>query len=451
MATGYTFVAAGAVAQNANSAALTPGAPAGAAVGNLLLLYCIHRTAGESVAAITGWVRIAHNNANNGIEVFARIADGTATDTPSPDWSGTGGSMAWIEAWSGDVYAGHLGGLTVNGPTFEVTAGSAVPILPAQGISGVDRLVIVVSMKNKTTASDDATTITAPAGYTKRQQGIITGVASGIAAASASLQQTTAVDFDGTDFTINGTAESLTGTGLVFAIRTNAGAISTIVLDADTEHVRTDTASPQTFSHAGAASGVKGVVLMIMHGTSSTDHVSAASYGGVAMQRVQRNTDTATEAGAAEIWFLGSGVPQGTQTVSYTPGATTDDIQAVCATLIATGDLVVIDSDGTGEDQANPALTLSNGGRESIAFGALYSGLPAPTDFVENEDCARIHDHDYGAFTSYAFRQAYAIAGDFTIGGVSASDDVAFSAISVGLAAIQAGPALVSVRSNLRF
>lgn len=205
----------------------------------------------------------------------------------------------------------------------------------------------------------------------------------------------------------------------------------TITVDLATEDVRTGTTSPQTFSHAGAASGVNGVLLSIVHGVSSTDHVSAASYGGVAMSRVQRNTDTATEPGAAEWWFLGSGVPQGTQTVSYTPGSTTDDIHAVAITLLAAADLQVVDSDGVSENVANPSVTLQYGNASCMAFGALYGGGADGGAFAPNANCTTVHDHDLGAFYSEIIRQTTAGTANFAIGGTSTSDDVAFAAVAV--------------------
>ena len=198
-----------------------------------------------------------------------------------------------------------------------------------------------------------------------------------------------------------------------------------------TENVRTGTTSPQTFSHAGAASGVKGVVLALVHGTSSTDHVSAASYGGVAMARIQRNVDTANEPGAAELWFLGAGVPQGTQTVSYTPGATTDDFHAVVITLLGAGNLEVVDNDGISENVANPSVTLQYGGKTCMAFAALYGGGADPTAFTPNANCTTVHDHDIAAFYSEVIRQTTAGSADFAIGGTSSTDDVAFAAIAV--------------------
>lgn len=222
----------------------------------------------------------------------------------------------------------------------------------------------------------------------------------------------------------------------------------TVTVNATTENLRTGTTSPQTFSHAGAASGVNGVLLAIVHGTSATDHVSAASYGGVAMTRVQRNTDSATEPGAAEWWFLGAGVPQGTQTVSYTPGATTDDIHAVCITLLADGDLAVVDSDGVNDNVANPSVTLQYNGRTCMAFGALYGGGAAPTDFTPNANCTTVIDEDLGAFYSEIIRQTTAGSTDFAIGGTSGTDDVAFAAVAVSEKVVGADAASTAAAST---
>lgn len=204
-----------------------------------------------------------------------------------------------------------------------------------------------------------------------------------------------------------------------------------VAFDVDTKHVRIDTTSPQTFSHAGAASGVKGVVLLIIHGTSSTDHVTAASYGGVAMTRIVRAVDTVTEPGAAEIWFLGASVPQGTQTVSYTPGATTDDILAIAITLTGALDLEIVDSDSMGGDAANPSLTLQYASRTCIAIAALYGGGASPASFTENANCTRTSQNDFGAFYGLGTRQTTPGTADFAIGGTAASDDMAYVAVAI--------------------
>ncbi len=212
----------------------------------------------------------------------------------------------------------------------------------------------------------------------------------------------------------------------------------TITVDAATENKRVDTTSPLTFSHAGAASGVKGVLVALVHGASSTDHISAVSYGGVALgaDHVIRAVDTAGEAGAAEIWFLGAGVPQGTQTVSYTPDATTDDIHCVVITLLGDADLEIIDSDSLSGDQADPSVTLQNttkAGASAMAFAALYGGGLNAGSFTPNGNCTGVFSEGFGAYYSYVLRQttAQTDAADFAIGGTAASDDVALVAVSV--------------------
>lgn len=216
------------------------------------------------------------------------------------------------------------------------------------------------------------------------------------------------------------------------------GDVTYPVIDTSVESVRTGTGSPQTWSHTAASSGVKGVVVCINHGTSSTDHISAVTYGGVAMSRIQRNTDTATEPGASEIWFLGSSIPQGTQTVSATCGATTDDIQFVSISFLASADLEVIDFDGISENIANPSVTLQYTGRTAIAICTIYSGLGTVTNLTELTGVGRLHDHDYGNFISVVSVQNFAGSSDFTIGHSSGgtSDDVAFSAIAIAEVAI---------------
>lgn len=201
--------------------------------------------------------------------------------------------------------------------------------------------------------------------------------------------------------------------------------------DTSSEAVRTDTSSPMTWSHPGAASGVKGVVVGFVHGTSATDHISAVTYGGTAMTRSVRATDAATEPGAAELWFLGSSVPQGTQTVSATCGATTDDIHGFAWTINASTDLEVIDSDSVSGDAANPSVTLQTSSRRALAFGALYGGGAAPSSFAANSSCLAFQDHDLGAFYSVAVAQVENSTSDFAIGGTAVSDDVAFAALSV--------------------
>lgn len=214
------------------------------------------------------------------------------------------------------------------------------------------------------------------------------------------------------------------------------GSPGPVAYDAFTEGNRTDTSDPYTFNHTGRAEangGVQGVVVTAVHGTSSTDHISSMTYGGVSMSRVITATDTVTEPGRADIWFVGSGLSGkgGTQTISadLTSG-TTDDITFTAITLLTNdgSDIEVIDSDLVQENAANPSVTLQYGGRYAIAIGALYGGGAAPSSFTPNGNCTEVASQDLGAFYAFTLRQTVPGTSDFAIGGTAVSDDVAYVA-----------------------
>jgi hypothetical protein len=194
---------------------------------------------------------------------------------------------------------------------------------------------------------------------------------------------------------------------------------------------RTGTTDPQTWTHTPAGT-LKGVVVAIVHGTSSTDHVSTVTYGGVALSEVIRRTDTANEPGAAELWFLGSGIPTGAQTVSVDlASATTDDIHFVSMGVTADRDTFVVDSDGINDNTANPSVTLQYGGGTCLAMAALYGGGASPASFTPNANCSAVQDFAIAAFYSTVIRQTTPGTADFAIGGTSGTDDVAYVALAV--------------------
>jgi len=204
------------------------------------------------------------------------------------------------------------------------------------------------------------------------------------------------------------------------------------------ESLRTDISDPMTWSHNSGTTAPKGVLVAIIHGTSSTDHVLTVTYGGVSMTRVQRNVDTATEPGAAEWWALmgtpAAAIPTGTQTVSADlSSATTDDIHGVSITLNANQYLEVVDTDGTSDqNQANPSVTLQYGSRSGMSFGALYSGLSTTASLAAGTNCTFFTTSELaGNFTSGCIRQTTGGTADFTIAWSTGADDVAYAAVAV--------------------
>lgn len=204
----------------------------------------------------------------------------------------------------------------------------------------------------------------------------------------------------------------------------------TVTVDVVTENVQA--ADPQTFSHAGGGSP-EGVLLLIAHNSISTDIIDGpVTYGGTAMTRVRSDADTAGEPGRSYIYFLGSSVPTGTQTVSIGRTQATQTMVVYCVTLNGNGNLEVIDNDGiAGGDPANPQVTLQFSSREAMSFGVIHSGLNLPANLAELGDQTRLGDHDYGNQIVVASRLTTAQTSDDTFGYTSSAEDVAFSACAV--------------------
>ena len=214
----------GSWASNTDSSALSVTAPASPS-GKLLLLVTANRAESVSAPSISGWTLLSSHYVGGGIEVWARIGDGTATDSPTVDWSGTNDSSAVILAYAGDVYS-DLSTIVAHSATYDVSSINTLPLPAVSGASVNDCLVFAVGRKNKTSTSNDATAVS-HVSLNVRAQFIGTGFDQAIGVADS--QQTTATNYDGTDFTINGTSESLAANGIVLYLRT-AMASSGLVL-----------------------------------------------------------------------------------------------------------------------------------------------------------------------------------------------------------------------------
>lgn len=203
-----------------------------------------------------------------------------------------------------------------------------------------------------------------------------------------------------------------------------------IAFDAVVESVRTGTEDPYTWTHTPVGTP-RAIIVAAVHGASSTDHVSAVTYGGVSMTRIVRATDTQTEPGAAELWFLGASIPTGNQTVSADlASATTDDIQFVSWSYTAGADCEVIDSDSISENTASPTVLMSAGGREKASVCAMYGGGAAPGGTLATGNTLGPTE-DLGAFMAQTCYETTPDNADHTIGWSNlASDDLAFVALA---------------------
>jgi hypothetical protein len=152
-------------------------------------------------------------------------------------------------------------------------------------------------------------------------------------------------------------------------------------------------------THTTAASP-KGASVIIHQFANGTDQVTAVTYGGVAMSRVGAALHTTGETGAAYLYFLGSGIPSGNQTVSVTVGGAA--IKAAhCLTWTASGNTEIVDSDVSVADTSDgPAISLTFGGRTCSVLLAGLSGEDAVADVSPTAGWTFDYEGDAGSIVA---------------------------------------------------
>ena len=178
----------------------------------------------------------------------------------------------------------------------------------------------------------------------------------------------------------------------------------------------------------------RGVVVLIAQEGGATDEVSGVTYGGVAMTRVRREVRATAEAGQVWIYFLGSGVPSGAQTVAVSLNTTpsSNDWAAHCATVTAATTTTESNpaggAGGTSAAAANPSLTIAPTAA-AVLYYVIWTGLAAPVTTVQTGGTHNF-GNDFGADSMMSSRKAVS-AGSTTMGYTAASDVFAHAAVGV--------------------
>jgi len=194
--------------------------------------------------------------------------------------------------------------------------------------------------------------------------------------------------------------------------------------------------SPATVAHTPNAAVTRWAAVFISSITA-TDNVTAVTYGGVAMSRVVRAVDTASEPGSAEVWFLGAGVPDGAQNAVVTFGGSTEKRIVVCTASADSSTCQVADFDSAENDQANPSLTLDSGADTGFRIGMAYSGQTSPASVTPAGTMTNVTSGQFGT-GSKCFRVDYQTtpsSGSASLSWTMLSDDFA----GVGIVIIEAG------------
>jgi hypothetical protein len=144
------------------------------------------------------------------------------------------------------------------------------------------------------------------------------------------------------------------------------------------------------------------------------------------------NTKLTGEAMAVHVFFLGSSIPAGAQTVVFVNAVATDVALTGCVTLTAANDTEIVDTDATisSDAVANPSAVLVLGGATSFAAQVFGSGQNAEGSVTPLTNWTSRDSADLGSQTG--FIHTYDIIGttDVTMGWTQASED----AVAVGVA-----------------
>jgi hypothetical protein len=174
-------------------------------------------------------------------------------------------------------------------------------------------------------------------------------------------------------------------------------------------------------------------VLVFVHTISATDTVTSVTYGGTGLTRVDGGAaiDSAGEPGRTDLFFLGSGLASGNQTITVNRTNNATVMYAAAATVTAatatnvTG-IVLLEGDGTMTVQS---VTDGGAPTNSLRYAGAYSGLQAPPP--AGTGSTLLTSIDFGNFGAALVRETTAGTGARDVGFNSNSDDRAAVHVAV--------------------
>lgn len=185
--------------------------------------------------------------------------------------------------------------------------------------------------------------------------------------------------------------------------------------------------SESSFAFDLAATDAAGVLVFVLSFGNTSNLVSAVDVEGVAASLVSggRAVDTAGETGDCQAWFVGSGLPAGTLTITVSRTNNSVTMMAYAVSVTASADtevyaagLVLDQEDGT---LAERSVDDGSPGTDSLRYAALNTGLGTPPSVGANT--TSLAADDYGARCSSMARETTAGQGSRSIGWSSGSSD----------------------------
>lgn len=176
----------------------------------------------------------------------------------------------------------------------------------------------------------------------------------------------------------------------------------------------------------------RGVLVFVIQ-LSATPHVKAVTYGGVAMTPVTTPRLKSTgEAMGAYAYFLGSGIPGGTQGVSVTSAGGVPWV-GYAYSVNAGRDTKVLGFQAIESDKVqDPAVTLPLGGR--LAFVALggISGQNAPSGVTPLDKWSSRGEISSGTVTGFTYSYDAIGKADVSAGWKQSAENAVALAVAIG-------------------
>ncbi len=211
------------------------------------------------------------------------------------------------------------------------------------------------------------------------------------------------------------------------------------------------TVDDPSFSHTPSGTP-RGVLVYVLSPVQSEDRVTGITYGGDTMTEVAGSPvlKATGEIMAAHLFFLGTSIPTGTQTVAITTTASTGGVRCGAITITASGDTEVVDTSTISSDSlANPSVTVSLAGRTSfVAVGGASGNIDVPGNVTPNTNWTSRDESDAGPSGTVLHTFDTIGSSDVSAGWADATaEDVV--AIGVAIAEIAAGGGCSTSRLSL--
>lgn len=203
--------------------------------------------------------------------------------------------------------------------------------------------------------------------------------------------------------------------------------LATIAFDAVSEHENGGTSPSWTHTPVGTP---KGIFVGFTTITNNTD-VNSVTYGGVSMTKIEDIAASAANR-RVSIWFLGSNIPTGAQTVAASLSEAQNSWGVAVSVTAGAGKDTQLAGTGSGTaDDASPSVVITGIAGASYGFGAIVSANDSPSGITaDGNNTKRGTGRDFGSDSSGAESSTNEYAsGDATMSFSSESAVLAAMAI----------------------